>query len=1038
MNRETKISVRRVDRTIRADQIGVIRAPVLTPDVLDRLAYATSAELGKVVKDLVAEPYVREALYLASPSLYGRLVVWENERSEFNNLTATIARYLLRMAYRATPFGTFSYVSSVRCDDEHFRLSFPSRSELVRAVEIDSLVLSKLTHKVRADSETRQCFTYRPNDTLTLHRDEVSYIAYKYGATGKRTFRRVRVEEDSYLRTALELFKDGAIVSSAIDRMFEILSGDASREDIEHFVWGLVEEQILCCDELMDITCDDQLASLISKLGASTALSRPICQLKAARDALRGNEAVDVPSSYDEMRGIVGDSIASVGPGNIAKVDLYDKSSDRYSIDRSTLKLVEQALESVLISTQGANRLSKFSGMFVERFGDSEVPLLQVADELEALGYIDRTSLPPLAKVVGGGVNKSVSSRVQPHSIPIVDLVLAQALQSSSQQYINIEPFYDKSRQTREPRESSALTTTAWLSFWKSSGQDRVIELRSVGSGEPGRLMGRFAGGLPEVADYLRSSAESDNQIVCEIVHQPNDSLGNICSRPTLSQYELRIRAGAPSGAQSILLNDLMLSVHNGNVRLRSISMNRFVLLRMSNAHAFDKQEYLPIYRFLNHIADQREVVSLPSIRSRLSTSGFAPGLKFGKVILSRPTWKIGEQEIERLRRANGDARRNEIALIRQNLGLPTWIALAQGDNVIPFNLDSDWMVDDLVRNILRGKEAVVTDVYPEGMTPYSTDLSQRFHEIQIAFRRQGASRLSGRNTASKYSDAISPIWGHWCYFNVYSSTTSQNEILKRLRPELEKVVTEGSADKYFFVRYRDSIGPHLRLRLRGGSQNTLGAVLSQLNLTFSELQDSRLVQSITVQPYVREVSRYGGPDLTSACEDVFCEDSCIALDFISEFNTDSVSAWRSAAAAIDSMIVALGIESIDDRFAFATRSARDFSIEQNFGSHQRKKIGEIYRQTERLFVCDRVDDAVAGAKLFFERDKILKLVVTECGLMGALRTMEVDEAYELRWSLLHMRLNRLFTSEARLQEAIVWELLKRSYAGVLQRDGRR
>lgn len=1018
---------------IRADTFGVLRAPVLPPALLETLAMTTPTDLAKVVRTETSDPYVREAIYLASPSLYERLCAWENGNGEFNSLVTTIARYLLRMAFRATPFGTFSYVATVNFADGPSRLVFPHRNMLFRKIELDSTHLSNLARRIRTDSHVKAGIEYRPNDTILLVDNDVTFIAYGYAASGKRIYRRVRLESDSFLSAAIEAAKFGATARSIVASMEEKFNQDATREEIEEYVLGLVNEQVLCCDDLVDITSGDQLSDLISKVQHAPNICRKLYSIKSVRDSACGSGPVSVPDYYDQLARTIAAAGSDVKSRNLAKVDLYDIKTNSYTVDTKILRSAELALDSILTTSPVLPRLGRFINIFTERFGDSEVPLMIVAEELDSLGYLDRGSeIPPLARVAGIRPNSAALAE-RPQSIQIIDQVLDKFLQSDTEEYIDIQPFCAATAPPPSEASRSAVEAVAWLSLWKAcDNEEPVVEIRSISSTDPGRFMGRFASGLPKIADYLMDRSELQGDVTCEIVHQPNDSLGNICSRPVTSSYELRIRGGDSTIARTLLLSDLVVSIFNGKVRIRSVSIDRYLTLRMSNAHAFDKQEHLPVYRFLNHVASQGAQVMIPSLRARLSNSVFVPGLKFDKVILSRPTWKVQAQALSALRKGDRESRRRLFAELRNRLRLPLWVALVQGDNVIPYNLDNEWMVDDLVRNLLRGDEAILTDVYPEKMVPYSSESFSRFHEIQFAFRRKGSALRPATRVVSTFRDAMSPVWGRWAYFNIYASPEAQDEILRRLKPDLEEMANSGVVEGYFFIRYRDSKGSHIRLRLRGTSDNTLASVVPLLSPSFAELDRSRLAQTISVEPYIREVSRYGGALLCEAVEQIFFADSRIALAFLSKYRIHAVHSWRTAAVAIDSMLTALGVFSLSDRFAFAKRASQDFDREQNYDSARRKRIGEVYREAPSLFINGCIDLKSPGAEIFSKSTDRISRIAKCSGLLDALNDSHALQAYDIRWSLVHMRLNRLFVAEPRAQEAVVWELLKRSYASVI------
>ena len=96
--------------TYQADQGGVIRFPALPNELLADLS---SECLSDVVSRMWADPRVRDAIHLASNNLFTRIrdkgAHWISDR----DLCLAVARYLLRMSFRPTPFGGFAGVGFI-------------------------------------------------------------------------------------------------------------------------------------------------------------------------------------------------------------------------------------------------------------------------------------------------------------------------------------------------------------------------------------------------------------------------------------------------------------------------------------------------------------------------------------------------------------------------------------------------------------------------------------------------------------------------------------------------------------------------------------------------------------------------------------------------------------------------------------------------------------------------------------------------------------------------------------------------------------
>jgi hypothetical protein len=92
----------------------VLRTPTLPFDVLDRWsAQPDLASRREVLRALVDDPAVREAVFVASPDLERQIPIWQREPDAPNAVAVerALVRYISRMASRCTPFGLFASVA---------------------------------------------------------------------------------------------------------------------------------------------------------------------------------------------------------------------------------------------------------------------------------------------------------------------------------------------------------------------------------------------------------------------------------------------------------------------------------------------------------------------------------------------------------------------------------------------------------------------------------------------------------------------------------------------------------------------------------------------------------------------------------------------------------------------------------------------------------------------------------------------------------------------------------------------------------------
>src|SRR6185295_14637368 len=147
------------------------------------------------------------------------------------------------------------------------------------------------------------------------------------------------------------------------------------------------------------------------------------------------------------------------------------------------------------------------------------------------------------------------------------------------------------------------------------------VQFSSAGGPPGATLLGRFCHSDRAMHDTVTANLAAEEAlrpevVFAEVVHLADGRLANISARPVLRQHEIVYlgRSGAPHDRQ-IPITDLLVSVRNGRVVLRSQSLGKEIVPRLTNAHNFVNGALGP-YRFL---------ASLQSQDSRVMFFGIGP-----------------------------------------------------------------------------------------------------------------------------------------------------------------------------------------------------------------------------------------------------------------------------------------------------------------------------------------------------------------------------------------------------------------------------
>jgi thiopeptide-type bacteriocin biosynthesis protein len=262
-----------------------------------------------------------------------------------------------------------------------------------------------------------------------------------------------------------------------------------------------------------------------------------------------------------------------------------------------------------------------------------------------------------------------------------------------------------------------------------------------------------------------------------------------------------------------------------------------------------------------------------------------------------------------------------------------------------------------------------------------------------------------------------------WIYFKIYTGVkTSDIILLEVLKPLIEEFKSEKLIQKWFFIRYSDP-KPNLRIRLNITTPNNYYILLHKISSRFEEYLNSGEISNVMIDTYKRELERYGESTIEYA-EEFFFRSSDLSLNFLEYDDENKIIV---ALFYIDCILSELGlsneekinwIKNFDNNFKFEFNADKNLNIQlnkkyQNFHSQYLEfYASEKYKEIKNLITTN-----ISECKESVET--ILELEKRECLSVG------IKDFFQ---SIFHMHLNRLFVSNQRLFEMIVYDYFLRFY----------
>jgi thiopeptide-type bacteriocin biosynthesis protein len=1031
---------------------------------LDEAVARDMAKLHRYLEDAVDRPEVREALFIAAPELYARFEEWRENKSRAGakRMDLTMARYYSRMCGRATPFGLFAGCSVGKIG-KNTRLTIAERSRYRRRTRLDMEYLSVLVAKLLEDQSLQRVLRFPPNSSLyKAGGRRWHYVESRWTTSRFRSHHLVAIDSTEYLEAGLRIARHGAQLNE-LARSLAKIDPEISIAEATDFASELVANQVLVAEIEPLLTGGDATAHLIAQLkthyetkGIAETLSAVQEQLEAIDRGGLGN----APSSYLQLAESLKELPAKIEIQRLFQVDMF-KPTRVATLSEDVVSEIARGVRIFQRLAHPENELRRllqsFKERFLERYERREVPLVEALDSEIGIGFSatrDDARWGEFESLANAPAAQDISGR-EGNALLYSKIIAAE---DEGRLEIEIEEDDIKALAKEDPLPLpdafSVLATLSGASTRNSNGDNYRIEIDSIMGPSGALLLGRFCHAdrrlLREVKAHLRAEeALRPDAIFAEIVHLPQGRTGNVICRPLLRQYEIPYlgHSGAPQKRQ-LPITDLMISIVDDKILLRSKRLGCEIIPRLTNAHNFHFAR-IEVYRFLCALQEQGAAPWMKWNWGVLSDLPFLPRVVSGKVVLSRARWNLNAREIAAFSELKGAKRYRAVQAWRKRRKLPRFVAVADGDNELPIDLDNLLSVETFVELVKWRERVALVELFfkggPKELCVTSAE-GKFLNELIVPFVRkrpvQRRKQMPFVGSDVKFDERIFPPGSAWFYAKIYAGATILDRVLRDLvRPLTAQALASGAITHWFFIRYRDP-HPHLRLRLCGTPEKLRREVSPAFDEAVAALLGDGCCWCVQLDTYRREIERYGGLIGTELAERLFHADSEFALAVAETLDGDERenARWLLALRSIDRMFDDFGIELAArcDTLKRLWHKPENVRDEQMLIYQLRDRYRRERQRIERALAPDYEDPIWRGGlQALHERSRRLKPIIErlrECGRAGELeRSLE-----EMIPSYMHMSINRIFKTAQNAQEIVIYVFLERYYESLLHRAAHR
>lgn len=718
----------------------ILRTPIYSLTKYNALTSGKSIT-DEQLKNLCNDSIFIEAIYLASPALYSEMKKWANNEisnvEKVEKLKLSVIKYFSRMTSRCTPYGLFAGCSLCVFADET-NIIIEQAQNHNRHTRLDMNYLVSLSQSLAKDDIIRNRINFFPNSSIYKLGDKIRYVEYYY-QNGQRKHNIVAIDTSKYLEIILDKANYGSTIN---ELMFLLIDDDITEEIAFEFVWDLIQNQILISELEPSVSGTEfilQIQNILNEKFSLEELQLPntlnlIDKGLKNLDRKIGNDL----ENYFEIEKIITEMNVKFDNKHLFQTDLVTKTVSN-KLDKKIIKSIKKAIVLLNKITRERHRsdIDSFKIAFYERYEEREMPLAFVLDIETGIGYGRHSQSRNISPLLDGLpiLTKTNKSSYEVRWSKIIDFLYNKILDAIKNNVI--VKLNDKDFEGLEANWEDLPDTFSAMVDIILDNEDLKFKVTGCGGNSAANLIARFCHGDKELYNFTKQIVDiekliNQDKIVAEIVHLPQARIGNILSRPILRDMEI------PYLAKSILnkdkqidINDLMISVNNDLLFLRSKKYNKEVIPKNTNVYNYTNNP-LPIFQFLCDMQAEKVRSSLWMDLGFLSNRfKFIPRIEYENIILQSATWNLSDEDVLGLFEIKNDDEKLENYLkgFIEKFNFPDYIVLVEDDNELLINLRNLTCVKmfiNAIKNkrtfqlqefIFMNDEKLIKDVYGEQYT---------------------------------------------------------------------------------------------------------------------------------------------------------------------------------------------------------------------------------------------------------------------------------------------------------------------------------
>ncbi|HEV3157370.1 MAG TPA: lantibiotic dehydratase [Candidatus Baltobacteraceae bacterium] len=859
-----------------------------------------------------------EAIELASPVLACQVrKVFDGhsfESRQIRRIIMSVARYVLRMTGRATPFGLFAGVMpakfgnrlAVRWGENHSPIVRPDAEWLAAVItnlEACPQLLSRLSVVMN-----NLCFTRGSR--------LVAPIQQHIGSSGDSVTQSPPAEVSVRHTRAVEAVMRYACAPIGVSDLLKRLAADFPQTleiAIDRMIAEMVRLRLLITCLRPPMTIINPLSYIVNRLDDINSdiipqVGNQVHELRAIHEEISCHNSAGSRGTHQNLRVCLTERMRRMD-ANVKQPITADVRLDAdIVLPEEVAREAEAAAEKLMRLTphqSGIPVWDDYYAAFTERYGiGALVPVLEVVNQDTGLGF--PASYRGSARNVFAPPLSDRDKRL---------LALAQkAAMSGSNEIVMDEKMISEFDAGNIWGRGGPLHTELFVQIHATdtSALERGdFELAVIGASRaPGTTTGRFLDLLDPIErdDVRRAYASLPTfradalplQVSCPPVYTRSES---VARAPAILQRLVSVSEYRDSDNNVIPLGDLAVTADPNGLYLVSLMEKCPVEPTVLNAVEFRNFSH-PLARFLCEITRGRMAAYMPFSWGAANSLPFLPRIRHGRTVLAPARWNLVASDLPD-KGASWSQWNEGMADWRQRFRLPAAVYLGEADNLLRLNLDQDMHLALLRSHLDRRGNARIF----EAPSPCKYGwLGGRAHEVVVPLASSVPPLKTPFSARIIQRQALSRDYGHlpgvseWLFVKLYGHPDRQSDLLIQV-PDL--LSAWNSSLEWWYARYRDPEA-HLRLRFRLPNAEAYGQVARSVGAWTENLRRLGLTGRMQFDTYYPEIGRYGSVAAMVAAESVFAADSAAAIAQITHTIRGDLYLQAVTAASLVNIAIAL------------------------------------------------------------------------------------------------------------------------------------